>query len=662
MIHRKSEKPNQDEHEMFTLLELHCRIIRDVAISTGVDLSRDITTVQHRTRHEGISFLTKTLPGFGKEVLNSFQSGVLRRDNLPFKGVGRHEALPAFLQGLLKQLFDQDGILLSDPSATAAWGVYQICAFLYKYELPYTESQLQTMVQKWRDIEDELKLLDLNQGLNSLEGMVLFLAEQNAREVLRDLDLSDILLRHGPGAVSEGGLNQFEKFSLAEFPTDCEVFYDSSEYLHPSLSLASHVELRDIRSDGHCSFLSVDSAPSSVSSDKVSRMSGVPKDSRGPRLISAEPVALAALQGGQGQAIQSYLESHPLTAGHINFTDQRVNGRLALEASLTGHWATLDMESASDRLSDALARALLPGSVYKRLAATRSVKTKLPSGEVVELQKFAPMGSGVCFPVESFVFWILSTSYLMCETGWSFARAAKSVYTYGDDLIVPAVHAPGLMLALEGFGLKFNKAKSFVSGPFRESCGTDAFKGRVITPLRLKKRMPQSKKDVESIVSWTAMSNALHKAGLWSSADYCRKVVESRIGRQPVVPDNSGCIGWYSFCGRHDKSDPMWKDEKVPPLWVTKSKGNGFKMIARNPAPYFQGKKAKLMFPTSPALRPGLREFSEAKALLRQIGTSTASHPFSREYEIPVAQGGGSARIFGQRYCTVLRKKWLYIT
>jgi hypothetical protein len=59
----------------------------------------------------------------------------------------------------------------------------------------------------------------------------------------------------------------------------------------------------------------------------------VPKDSRGPRIISCEPAELMFIQQGIMRKLYSHLETHHLTAGQINFTDQSINRNLALLAS-----------------------------------------------------------------------------------------------------------------------------------------------------------------------------------------------------------------------------------------------------------------------------------------------------------------------------------------
>jgi hypothetical protein len=85
--------------------------------------------------------------------------------------------------------------------------------------------------------------------------------------------------------------------------------------------------------------------------DIVAKLTAVPKDSRGPRLICVHPKEAIWIQQGQRLKLEAAITSSNLTKGRINFTDQTVNGGLALESSKSGRLATLDLKEASDRIS-----------------------------------------------------------------------------------------------------------------------------------------------------------------------------------------------------------------------------------------------------------------------------------------------------------------------
>jgi hypothetical protein len=95
----------------------------------------------------------------------------------------------------------------------------------------------------------------------------------------------------------------------------------------------------------------------------------------------------------------------------------------------------------------------------------------------VEYEKISSMGNGATFELETAIFWAISSSV-----------AGDSV-VYGDDIIVPTEHAPEVIELLEFCGFKCNPKKTFVSGPFRESCGGHYFQGVDVTPPYFRKRL-----------------------------------------------------------------------------------------------------------------------------------------------------------------------------
>jgi hypothetical protein len=126
-------------------------------------------------------------------------------------------------------------------------------------------------------------------------------------------------------------------------------------------------------------------------------------------------------------------------------------------------------------------------------------------------------------------------------------RYSRSVYVYGDDLIVPAEEAPAIVAGLEAFGLKVNAAKSFWTGKFRESCGRDYYDGVDVTPVYVRRKVPCDRADVHGLVGWVATANQLYWAGLWKATRVIRKHVEAILGTLPAVPVESQVLGWNSF-------------------------------------------------------------------------------------------------------------------
>lgn len=167
-----------------------------------------------------------------------------------------------------------------------------------------------------------------------------------------------------------------------------------------------------------------------------------------------------------------------LAAFGLDLSDQSKNQKLALEGSLTGQLATLDLSSASDTISIELVYHLLPVDWALALASCRSAKAVL-EGKTITLEKFASMGNGYTFPLESLIFWALSSA--ASETVQSPNYGFASVY--GDDIIVDTLAVPAVKHVLEVCGFTINVKKSYWTGPFRESCGADYYKGIDIRPV-----------------------------------------------------------------------------------------------------------------------------------------------------------------------------------
>lgn len=226
------------------------------------------------------------------------------------------------------------------------------------------------------------------------------------------------------------------------------------------------------------------------------RISFVPKDARSDRTIAVEPFLNGCLQLGAGNYIMRRLASFG-----VNLWDQTLNQGLAREGALNWEDAdpvvTLDLASASDTLCQELVKRLLPKTWYEFLGDLRSeyyvVGRKLP----VLYQKWSSMGNGYTFPLESLIFWALSVAVAHVQG----QRPLVSIY--GDDIIVTRGTAPSLIEVLRYVGFKVNTEKSYVFGPFRESCGADWWGGVRVTPVYLRGMQVLRETDVYRLINGT---------------------------------------------------------------------------------------------------------------------------------------------------------------
>jgi hypothetical protein len=266
----------------------------------------------------------------------------------------------------------------------------------------------------------------------------------------------------------------------------------------------------------------------------------VPKDSRGPRLISCEPLYLQWIQQGISRALVQHVEHHPLTKGHVNFTDQSVNQMLALFGSIDGSLSTLDLNEASDRVSLGLIRLIFPEWLVAILENTRSQSTMLPNKRVLPLSKFAPMGSALCFPILALTVWAILVAAA------PNASTRKSIYVYGDDVIVPTAFAADAIEQLEFFGLKVNKDKSCTEGLFRESCGCDAFRGEEVTPVRLR-TVWSSTLSPDVYTSWISYANSAYDKQFYQMYDEVIRMLGTL--KVPFIPNREMGLACPSVAG-----------------------------------------------------------------------------------------------------------------
>jgi hypothetical protein len=84
---------------------------------------------------------------------------------------------------------------------------------------------------------------------------------------------------------------------------------------------------------------------------------------------------------------------------------------------------------------------------------------------------------------------------------------------YGDDIIVRSAVAPRVLKYLQVCGFTANRKKTFLSGPFRESCGTDWFEGEDVRPINLDYAF-------ESIENIFKFCNLCRSKGSWEGIFY----------------------------------------------------------------------------------------------------------------------------------------------
>jgi len=502
-------------------LDPQMQILAHLLLDVQTSLSQVITSsvyrktvekLSKRYTAEGIGFLTKALPSLGKALDKALSENTPLDATLLRFATLENSKLPKLFGELFQRVLSSDGRVLPSPCVTSIKALRHLLFVFYKLDVPcapeleqevldrflQTESDILPYHEKFTKASELVNELDRSAPMQVLGELsdVVRRARQRLHRLFRNFDPSDIVPCHGPGAVSTRE-RLWEKWHFRYINPRIQEVYPFDAYFCASLG---HV------CDTYPSFEGLPEV------ENFARVLLVPKDSRGPRLISCEPLCFQWVQQGLGVAIVEQVESHRLTRWNVHFTDQTPNRAGALLGSQNGKYSTLDLKDASDRVTLGLVRLLFPGHVLRALEACRTLATVMPNGHILKLNKYAPMGSALCFPVLALTVWAILSA------GTTDADARESILVYGDDVIVKSTEVETSMKLLESFGLLVNRDKSCYRGFFRESCGMDAYRGSDVTPLRIKERW-SSRPSARTYTSYLELSNNLCRHGFHITSD-----------------------------------------------------------------------------------------------------------------------------------------------
>lgn len=272
----------------------------------------------------------------------------------------------------------------------------------------------------------------------------------------------------------------------------------------------------------------------------------VPKNYKTDRTIAIEPDMNIFVQKGIGRMIRRRLARQG-----IDLNSQRENQDMALLGSIFDNLATVDMSMASDTVSYELVADLVPEPWLAALEQCRSPEGVLPSGEWITYQKFSSMGNGYTFELESLIFYALASAVIEV-----LELKDRRIAVFGDDVIINSEAIPLFRQVLAYCGFKFNDKKSFVEGPFRESCGKHYFSGYDVTPFYVRR-------PIRKLMDLFLLHNNLYRwcarnqwNTLWDREKVNRLLLRLRgyapnNWRRPRIPDGYGdgaFIGTFDQC------------------------------------------------------------------------------------------------------------------
>jgi hypothetical protein len=249
---------------------------------------------------------------------------------------------------------------------------------------------------------------------------------------------------------------------------------------------------------------------SKVRMQRYNKVAFVPKTAKTHRAIAVEPLLNGFLQKGADVWLREKLRSIG-----IDLRDQSLNQELARKGSLSDsedgdQYVTIDLKSASDSISIGLVRHLLPIEWFEFLNSLRSDQYEL-DGKLHTYHKFCSMGNGFCFPLETLLFSACCVAAGCGSPGIDFS-------VYGDDIVVKQRHSARVLSLLKVMGFKPNQKKTFLNGPFRESCGADWYKGKDVRPYTLDYELDS----LQNIFKWVNLTRRSELATHFFEGTYDR--------------------------------------------------------------------------------------------------------------------------------------------
>ncbi|DAD51782.1 RNA-directed RNA polymerase [ssRNA phage Gerhypos.1_27] len=546
---------------------------------------KDTSRLPLLCRTRGLGLFTLDLPNLDALLLRGLEDGRLSLSGPLTQSVSPRIRVPKFLSGLWLRVFDKSACLKEDVDATAVFFLRQIFCLGKRIEVVCSNRRREAALETYHGIERSLRMPtlgwsddrlvhrvgiadnSLEQAIASGKHLPLFPLEMqeekemsprtNRTRLQRLQQVADIVVgsmkffepvslsaeleeeslgigfRHGPGAVSER-FNQSEKFDFKNWPNKLDDWFPFE----------------------FCGKTAGSPKERPLNNEKSSRLILVPKTAKSPRIIAAEPAAHQWCQ----QLIRSYFvmetKSNPLLGYFVNFARQDLSGDLVVRASRDRKLATVDLSDASDRLSCWTVERVFRSNPSV-LHALHAARTRLLRDSVskhpgfLKLRKFASQGTAVTFPVQSVVFLCIALAASMQHgkiTPRRILSLRNKVRVYGDDIILPSTGYEEILVLLDLLQLKANKAKCYVSGHFRESCGSDAFLGVDVTPVKPKTVLPDGPASRQAVVDTI---NNLFVKGLWNASHSLESLLPPRVqrGLRIVGPGDAGLVGLRSYCG-----------------------------------------------------------------------------------------------------------------
>lgn len=533
------------------------------------DLKRLLSLIEHR----GCHFAMVTLPAFAKHFDKCLASGRLTRSKLDgFRPFRRRGVIPHLFKGLLLRVFDESGALRSDPDIHGIRAIRQLSRVAKRFRIACPQKTIEEYVHDFVETDLDCRLPTLSwssdefdvdlakdlhfgdlwhgdasnpeySGIPRPERLRITNTLQRVCDIvavrLGVFDPESWVFKHGPGAVADRPNRRNSKYYFPYWGSRLDRVFPMARF-----AFANYGHWVD----------AVEASSPSEEGEMVSKMIAVPKTLDAPRLIAAEPTANQWCQQSLKDFFYTQVDKSWLGRS-ISFRDQTPNQRLALQASHSGSHTTIDLSSASDRISCFVVERLFRRnpSVLDALEASRTDQIRLiPTAslpEKIHLRKFSTMGSACTFPLQSILFLCIAIAGDCLRRGVlpneeELKRVSYQVRVFGDDIIAPNTSRHEIVGMLHLLGLKVNTSKTFGTGKFRESCGVDAYDGSDVTATCVLAEPTYTRP--ESVISTVDAIHNFAKKGWFRVAKVLMRTLPGRFHFLPVGLD-SGLFGLPDF-------------------------------------------------------------------------------------------------------------------
>lgn len=277
-------------------------------------------------------------------------------------------------------------------------------------------------------------------------------------------------------------------------------------------------------------------------------LSCVPKSYKAYRPVAPESVWRQAHLQAVKKAMERCIAESPW-APYLTIKDQDLNREAAKEGSIDGHFATIDLSSASDRIPRRFIVELFPKDVVD--ASLRYLARYIRVGnKKYKMWMWSTAGSSITWITEHAFFFLLALQVKKIMQAYRTV-AVRMPRTFGDDLIIDSRGIDLMTNVLTRFNGILSEGKSYwsESGGYRESCGAEYFFGDDMSTSYFPRQV--LKRDAEGLACLCALQ---HK--LWDisprAAAYIEQLVLKIEPRMTAHKPYTECADLWSDIPRYD--------------------------------------------------------------------------------------------------------------